>query len=249
MVRKYRRATDSVSTGTTGHSFLHPSPVRTSQHSTLHYGYSNMSVTRTLNSVLLRTKQAASWPKTAHSRFCPQANPTLPLVFDFHPASIIMILTPLIYTCLVNVKWNKDLFKDVEVDLNAGAAAFRQQLFSLSNVAPENQKGTNHQILNSSRLKRWRNHEFSGIEPRNLAQKAAHILSDIFSTSVLIPSLLLLGPLAYPLNICFLCEYSDGQGRSSQGHRLGRLQKGSRPWDHLDDDGHPLPNYRCHHRD
>lgn len=31
----------------------------------------------------------------------------------------------------------------MEVDLNAGAAQFRQQLFSLSNVAPENQKGTN----------------------------------------------------------------------------------------------------------
>lgn len=30
----------------------------------------------------------------------------------------------------------------MEVDLNAGAAAFRQQLFSLTNVAPENQKGT-----------------------------------------------------------------------------------------------------------
>ena len=42
---------------------------------------------------------------------------------------------------LVNIKWGKELFKDVEVDLNGTAADFRQQLFSLSNVTPENQKG------------------------------------------------------------------------------------------------------------
>jgi ubiquitin carboxyl-terminal hydrolase 14 len=40
----------------------------------------------------------------------------------------------------VNIKWGKELFKDVEVDLNGTAADFRQQLFSLSNVTPENQK-------------------------------------------------------------------------------------------------------------
>ena len=42
----------------------------------------------------------------------------------------------------VNIKWGKELFKDVEVNLSGTAADFRQQLFSLTNVEPENQKGT-----------------------------------------------------------------------------------------------------------
>lgn len=40
----------------------------------------------------------------------------------------------------VNIKWGKELFKDVEVNLNGNVTDFRQQLFSLTNVAPENQK-------------------------------------------------------------------------------------------------------------
>ncbi len=40
----------------------------------------------------------------------------------------------------VNVKWGKELFSDVEVDLSQPPLAFKTQLFSLSNVPPERQK-------------------------------------------------------------------------------------------------------------
>ena len=43
-------------------------------------------------------------------------------------------------TMHVNVKWGKQLFKDVEVDLEQPPFVFKTQLFSLSGVAPERQK-------------------------------------------------------------------------------------------------------------
>jgi ubiquitin carboxyl-terminal hydrolase 14 len=41
---------------------------------------------------------------------------------------------------LVNVKWNKDVFKDIEVDSSLPPAVLKAQLFSLSNVPTERQK-------------------------------------------------------------------------------------------------------------
>ena len=38
---------------------------------------------------------------------------------------------------------------DVEVNLDGGAELFRQQLFSLTNVTPENQKGIDNNIDDS----------------------------------------------------------------------------------------------------
>lgn len=46
--------------------------------------------------------------------------------------------------CLVNIKWGKESFKDIEVDLQGSSDDFRAQLFSLTNVPPERQKGILH---------------------------------------------------------------------------------------------------------
>lgn len=40
----------------------------------------------------------------------------------------------------VEVKWQKEVFKDVEIDLDQGPAMFKMQLFSLTGVPPERQK-------------------------------------------------------------------------------------------------------------
>jgi ubiquitin carboxyl-terminal hydrolase 14 len=40
----------------------------------------------------------------------------------------------------VEVKWQKDVFKDVEVDLEQPPSVFKTQLFSLTGVPPERQK-------------------------------------------------------------------------------------------------------------
>lgn len=40
----------------------------------------------------------------------------------------------------VNVKWQKETFQDVEIDLDQPAAVFKMQLFSLTGVPPERQK-------------------------------------------------------------------------------------------------------------
>ena len=40
----------------------------------------------------------------------------------------------------VEVKWQKEVFKDVEVDLEQPATVFKMQLFSLTGVPPERQK-------------------------------------------------------------------------------------------------------------
>jgi ubiquitin carboxyl-terminal hydrolase 14 len=40
----------------------------------------------------------------------------------------------------VNVKWGKESFSDVEVDLTQPPLVFKSQLFTLTNVAPDRQK-------------------------------------------------------------------------------------------------------------
>lgn len=40
----------------------------------------------------------------------------------------------------VEVKWQKEVFKDLEVDISAPPAVFKTQLFSLTGVAPDRQK-------------------------------------------------------------------------------------------------------------
>lgn len=40
----------------------------------------------------------------------------------------------------VNVKWNKEFFKDIEVDVDQPPAVFKLQLFSLTNVDPDRMK-------------------------------------------------------------------------------------------------------------
>lgn len=42
--------------------------------------------------------------------------------------------------CLVNVKWNKEIFKDIEVDSSLPPAVLKAQLFSLTSVPTERQK-------------------------------------------------------------------------------------------------------------
>ena len=42
--------------------------------------------------------------------------------------------------CLVNVKWGKQTFKDVEIDTSQDVTSFKTILMSLSNVLPEKQK-------------------------------------------------------------------------------------------------------------
>ena len=42
---------------------------------------------------------------------------------------------------LVNVKWGKQVFKDVEVHTDKPIDEFKVQLYSLSSVPPERQKG------------------------------------------------------------------------------------------------------------
>ena len=41
---------------------------------------------------------------------------------------------------LVNVKWGKQTFKDLELDTGSDVESFKVVLMSLSNVLPENQK-------------------------------------------------------------------------------------------------------------
>lgn len=41
----------------------------------------------------------------------------------------------------VDVKWGKETYKDVAVDLSKPPEDFKQTLFTLTNVAPERQKG------------------------------------------------------------------------------------------------------------
>jgi hypothetical protein len=45
-------------------------------------------------------------------------------------------------SCTVNVKWGKELFKDVEVNPNEPPTAFKATLFSLTNVPVDRQKGS-----------------------------------------------------------------------------------------------------------
>jgi ubiquitin carboxyl-terminal hydrolase 14 len=40
----------------------------------------------------------------------------------------------------INVKWGKEIFKDVEVDLSGDVECFRAQLYALSNVPVDKQK-------------------------------------------------------------------------------------------------------------
>ena len=42
--------------------------------------------------------------------------------------------------CLVNVKWGKEVFKQVEVDLTEDVMTFRSQMYCLSNVPVDKQK-------------------------------------------------------------------------------------------------------------
>ncbi len=43
-------------------------------------------------------------------------------------------------TMKVEVKWQKEVFKEVEVDLDQPPSVFKMQLFSLTGVPPERQK-------------------------------------------------------------------------------------------------------------
>lgn len=43
-------------------------------------------------------------------------------------------------TVRVEVKWGKEVFKDVEIDLSEPPTVFKSQLFSLTGVPPERQK-------------------------------------------------------------------------------------------------------------
>ena len=42
--------------------------------------------------------------------------------------------------CIVNVKWGKQTFSDLELDTSSDVMTFKAVLFSLSNVLPEKQK-------------------------------------------------------------------------------------------------------------
>lgn len=42
--------------------------------------------------------------------------------------------------CAVSVKWQKELFKDVEIDTTQPPYVFKCQLFDLTGVPPERQK-------------------------------------------------------------------------------------------------------------
>lgn len=43
-------------------------------------------------------------------------------------------------TLIVSVKWQKELFKDVEIDTTQPPYVFKCQLYDLTGVAPERQK-------------------------------------------------------------------------------------------------------------
>ena len=67
-------------------------------------------------------------------------DPSSPPEASFDHLVVSLLQTSAMPTTKVEVKWGKEVFKDVEIDMEQPPSVFKTQLFSLTGVPPERQK-------------------------------------------------------------------------------------------------------------